>query len=298
MSPWLFNVYMDGVVREVEARVFGRGVELVEEDGQRWELGQLLFADDTALLADSEEKLCRLVDEFGRVCDRRKLRVNVGKSKVMRCTRSEDGVRMNVRLNGEVLEEVEKFKYLGSMVAAGGGVEADVCNRVNEGCKMLGAMKSVMKCRELGMNVKRELYERIIMPVVLYGAETWGLREAERQKLNVFEMRCLRSMAGVTRFDRIRNEEVRRRTGVEDELAMRVDRCVLRWFGHMERMEGGRLVKKVMKANVNGSRMRGRPKYGWKDGVKRALSNRGMSVEEASECAKDRNEWRKRLTRR
>ena len=49
---------------------------------------QLLFADDTALVADSEKKLRRLVSEFGRICERRKLRVNVGKSKVMRCSRN------------------------------------------------------------------------------------------------------------------------------------------------------------------------------------------------------------------
>ena len=72
--------------------------------------------------------------EFGRVCERRKLRVNVGKSKVMRCTRNEDGARLNVMLNGEALEEVDQFKYLGSVIAANVGVEADVHHRVNEGC--------------------------------------------------------------------------------------------------------------------------------------------------------------------
>ena len=81
--------------------------------------------------------------------------MNVGKSKVMRCTRSEDGARLNVMLNGEALEEVDHFKYLGSVVAANGGVEADVRHRVNEGCKVLGALKGVMKNRGLGMNVKK-----------------------------------------------------------------------------------------------------------------------------------------------
>ena len=57
-----------------------------------------MFPDDTVGVADSERKLCRLVTEFGRVCERRKLRVNVGKSKVMRCTRNEDGARLNVVL--------------------------------------------------------------------------------------------------------------------------------------------------------------------------------------------------------
>ena len=61
-------------------------------------------------MADSEEKLCRLVSEFGRVYKRRELRVNVGKSKVMRCSRHGNGHRMHVILNGEPLEEVGCFK--------------------------------------------------------------------------------------------------------------------------------------------------------------------------------------------
>ena len=77
----------------------------------RFELNQLLCAD-TTLVADSE-KLYRLVSEFSRVCKRRKLRVNVSKSKVMRCSRYENGGRMRARLNGKPLEEVGCFKYLG-----------------------------------------------------------------------------------------------------------------------------------------------------------------------------------------
>ena len=93
MSPWLFNVDMNGVVREVNVRVLGKGLELLSANGGRFEINQLLFAYDTSLVADSE-KLCRLVSEFGRVCERRKLRVNVGKSKVMRCSRYGNGDRM------------------------------------------------------------------------------------------------------------------------------------------------------------------------------------------------------------
>ena len=132
-----------------------RGLKLVDGNDNEWELNQLLFADDTVVVADSGRKLCQLVTEFGRVCERRKLRVNVGKSKVMKCTRNEDGARLNVMLNGEALEEVDQFKYLGSVIAANGGVEADVRHRVNEGCKVLGALKGVMKNRGLGMNVKK-----------------------------------------------------------------------------------------------------------------------------------------------
>ena len=115
MSPWLFNVYMDGVVREVNVRVLGKELELPSANASRFEINQLLLADDTALVADSEEKLGRLVCEFGRVCERRKLRVNVGslstvpnnsKVTVIRCSRYGNGDRMHVILNGEPLEEV------------------------------------------------------------------------------------------------------------------------------------------------------------------------------------------------
>ncbi len=71
----------------------------------------MLFADDTALVADSEGRLRQLVDEFGSVCKKRKLRVNESTSKVMKYTRLADGRRMNVALIGEVLEEVECLKY-------------------------------------------------------------------------------------------------------------------------------------------------------------------------------------------
>ena len=62
------------------------------------------------------------MSEFGRICER-KLRVNVGKSKVMSCTRDGNGGRMYVILNGEALEEADCFKYLGSQVTADGGCE-------------------------------------------------------------------------------------------------------------------------------------------------------------------------------
>ncbi len=70
----------------------------------------MLFPDDTALVADSEGRLRQLVEEFGCVCKKRKLRVNESKSKVTNCSRFVGGRRINGVLNGEVLEEIERFK--------------------------------------------------------------------------------------------------------------------------------------------------------------------------------------------
>ena len=165
-------------------------------------------------------------------------------------------------------------------------------HRVNEECKVLDALKGVMKNKGLGMNVKKALYEKVVVPTVMYGSESWGMKVTERQKLNVFEMKCLRSMTGVSRLDRPRNEVVRARTGVRRKLATRVDMNVLRWFGQVERMNNERLPEKVMNVKVDGRSARGRTRFGWMDGVKRSLNDRRMDVREASEHARNRNEWR------
>ena len=293
MSPWLFNIYMDGVVKEVSERVQGSGLGLIGEDGLRYEVSQLLFADDTALVADSVEELERLVHEFDRVCKKRKLKVNVGKSKVMKSTRDANAGALQISLNGEVLEEVRKFSYLGSCVESSNGCVEEVAARVEKGYQTWGALKGVTKCRSLGMSAKRKLYESVVIPAVTYGAETWAMRMEERRSLNVLEMRCLRSMAGLTRRDRVRNEEVRRRTGVLKPLDQRVDEKLLRWFGHVERMDEERLLKRVSLSSVEGRNRRGRPKMEWMDGVKKALSSRNLTIEQAKVVVNDRSEWRR-----
>ena len=78
-------------------RVLGKGLKLLCANGGRFEIDQLLFTDDTALVANSDQK-CGLVSEFGRVCRRRKLRVNVGKSKVMKWSRYGNGGRIHIIL--------------------------------------------------------------------------------------------------------------------------------------------------------------------------------------------------------
>ena len=88
---------------------------------------------------------------------------------------------------------------------------------------------------------------------------------------------------------------MRARTGVRRELATRVDKS-LRWFGHVEKMDNERLLKKVMNAKVDGRSARGRPRFGWLDGVKRALNDRRVDVRETSERARNRNEWRTIVT--
>ena len=184
------------------------------------------------------------------------------------------------------------FKYLGLQVAADGGCESYVVHIMNEGYKAWEAPKSVLSNRGLWIKARKCLYEGVIIRTALYGAEAWGMRSAERRKVNVLDMKCLRSLIGVSRMDRVRNEEVCRRAGVEMELASRADQRVLRWFGDVERMDYYRMTRRVLMAEVSGGRVRGRPRLGWMDGANVALGNKGMTVEAARQCAKDRKEWR------
>ena len=76
------------------------------------------------------------------------------------------------------------------------------------------------------------------------------MRSVERIKVNVLKMKCLRSLVGVARVDRVRNEEVRKRAGIERDLASRADQRVLRWFGHVERMDEFRMARRVFGKKV------------------------------------------------
>ena len=89
----------------------------------------------------------------------------------------------------------------------------------------------------------------------------------EKERVNVLEIKCLRSLVGVSRIDRVRNEEVRRSAGRERELASRADLRVLRWFGHVERLDEYRMARRVLMAEVSGGRVLVRPRLAWMDGV-------------------------------
>ena len=123
-------------------------------------------------------------------------------------------------------------------MAADGRCERDVVHRMNEGNRAWEAMKSVLSNRGPGIKAKKCLYEGVIVPSRRCTEQKHGgMRSAERKKVNILEVRCLRSLVGVSRMDRVRNEEVRRRAGIERELASRADQRVLRCLGHVERMD-------------------------------------------------------------
>ena len=158
--------------------------------------------------------------------------------------------------------------YLNYLIySAHGGCESCVVHRMNEEYRAWGALKSVLSNRGLGIKANKCQYG-VIVPPALYGAEARCLRSAEKRKVNVLEMKCLISLVGVSRMDRVRNEEVRWRAGIERELASRADQRVLRWFGHVERLDEYRMTRRLLLAEVSGGWVRGRPRLGFMGCVK------------------------------
>ena len=110
--------------------------------------------------------------------------------------------------------------------------EVDVSFVFGEAKRVAGTVRKLWKNGNLGVEAKM-LQEGVVVCMSQYVAEMWGLRETERRKFDVFEMRCLRSICGLTFSNRERNEEVRRRAQEVGQLSGRVDQCVLRWLGNV-----------------------------------------------------------------
>ena len=291
MSPWLFNLYMDEVVKSMNRQ--GRGMK-VKYGGIDEEVNVFLFADDTVLIAETEDELGELVEEFVRNCDEKGLKINVKKTKVMRVGeggRGGGGGDSNINIGGEKVERERKFRYLGVDLLENGSMDGEIDHRLAEGNRVMGALREIFK-KGVSREVKMKLYESVFIPTVTYGCEAWVMNTKVRRKIEVLEMRVLREIAGVRRVDRVRNKRIRYMCGSSVSLVGLVERRILRWFGHLIRMNEVRLVKRIMMGEIEGGRGRGRPGKIWADGVKEILRELGLSWEGAIELAKDRKGWR------
>ena len=130
-----------------------------------------------------------------------------------------------------------------------------------------------------------------MIPTAVYASKTWSLSAQEKRKIEVFEMMSLRNICGIRRVDRVRNAIIKERCGCEFSVLERIDRNVLRWFGHVERMGEERLVKRVYRANMEGNRGKGELQKRWRVEVKDLLLGRRLSETEGMMLARDRDAW-------
>src|ERR1700755_3180917 len=209
-----------------------------------------------------------LVKEFVRECASKGLRVNSAKSKVMRIGGGNEAIRggewEGVEVGREKFEEVEEFKYLGMLVEGKGGMDGEIKNRVLEGMKVLGGLREVWKKGKFLKEIKIRMFECMSLLSALYGCETWMITVLERKSLNVFEMKSLRAICKLGSIDRIKNERIREMCEWKRGVVDRAEEGVIKWFGHMCRMNEDRMVGKVLRFEVDGGRRReGQSGDGW-----------------------------------
>ena len=138
----------------------------------------------------------------------------------------------------------------------------------------------------MSLRMKGELYKACVRSAMIYGSETWTVKEEQKRKLETNEMRMLRMICGVTLRDRISNEEIRSRVHVAP-LGTVITRNRLRWFGHVVRREDESLIKQALDMRAE-RRGRGRPKLRWEELVSRDMKIKGLSREDAL----NREYWR------
>ena len=189
--------------------------------------------------------------------------MNISKSKVMVVSR-EGGHKANIKVEVEKMKQVECYRYLGTDIHESGRMEEEIAHKVREGEKVGGALRAVWRGKNMSVKAMRGMYEAIVVPTVTYGSEAWVMNKRERSRVEAVEMKCLRAICGVTKFDRVRNDWIQEGTGVKMKLGERIEQANLRWYGHVRRMDEGRHPRRMEESEVPGKRTKeGQGKGGW-----------------------------------
>ena len=278
-SPLLFNTVMDFVCRAVLAECEAEGIQGIRVgyriDGMLTApprpcsdflaVLMLLYADDVCLLCSTEQELKHALEVFERVSAKWGLRLNYDKTKVMVVAAgqaqpdtqpsSQPGFQQVVAekrpplaLQRGSVGWVSHYKYLGSEVEEYMQQERELARRISLASETFRKLHKVLRCAQVSLKAKMDVYKTIVLPMLLYGAaESWAPTEAQTQRLDVFHTRCLRRMLGVTVLD-ISNSELFERTGARPVSAI-LREYRLRWLGHVARREDSRWVKQLLFAH-------------------------------------------------
>nr|VZI24094.1 unnamed protein product [Spirometra erinaceieuropaei] len=199
-----------------------------------------------------------------------------------------------ISVNGTQLQVVENFPYLGSTLSRTTKIDDEVANRISKASQAFGRLLSTVWNRHgLQMNTKLKMYKAVILPTLLYGAETWTVYTRQARRLNHFHLSCLRRILRLNWQDRIPDTDVLERTGMLSIYSM-LRQMQLRWSGHLVRMDDERLPKRLFYGDVaTGSRRQGGPIRRYKDTLKSSLKLLQINPANWEELACDRPAWRR-----
>nr|VZI30317.1 unnamed protein product [Spirometra erinaceieuropaei] len=259
---------------------------------------ELLFADDCALNTTSEEEMQRSMDLFSAACENFGLVINTHKTVVMHQPPPNSATAPNappqISVNETQLQVVENLPYLGSTLSHNTKIDDEVANRISKASQAFGRLRSTVWNRHsLQLSTKLMLYKAVILPTLLYVAETWAVYAKQARFLNHFHLSCLRRIQRLKWQDRILDSDVLERTGILSIYAI-LRQIQLRWSGHLVRMDDDRLPKRLFYGDVaTGSCRQGGQICRYKDTLKSSLKCLQINPTNWEELALDRPTWRR-----
>ena len=170
LSPCLFNLYAEYIMRNAGLEETQAGLKIARRN-----INNLRYADDTTLMAESEEELQSLLMKVKVESEKVGLKLNIQKTKIMK-----SGPTTSGEIDGETVETVSDFIFLGSKITTDGDCSHEIKRRLFLGRKVMTNLDSIFESRDIALPTKVRLVKAMVFPVFMYGCESWTVKKAER----------------------------------------------------------------------------------------------------------------------
>uniref|UniRef100_A0A8D2KTX7 ribonuclease H n=1 Tax=Varanus komodoensis TaxID=61221 RepID=A0A8D2KTX7_VARKO len=278
LSPCLFNLYAEHIIRKAGLDESPVGIKIAGRN-----INNLGYADDTTLMAESEEELKSLLMRVKEESAKVGLKINIKKTKIMASS-----PLTSSQIDGEEMEVVTDFIFLGSKITADRDCSQEIKRRLLLGRKAMANLDSILKSRDITLPTKVRIVKAMVFPVAMYACESWTIRKAQCRRIEAFELWCWRRLLRVPWTARRSNRSVLEETNPDCSLEGQILKMKLKYFGHLMRRKDS-LEKSLMQGTIDGKRRRGRQRMRWLDGVIEAV---GVSLSGLREMVEDRKAWR------
>ena len=182
LSSCLFNFYGEYIMWNAGLDKAQAGIKIAGRN-----ISNLRYADDTTLMAESEEELKSLLMKVKEESGKAGLKLNIQKMKIM-----SSGPITSWQIDGETMEAVTGFIVLGSKITADGDCSHEIKRYFLLGRKAMANLDSILKSRDITLLTKVHLVKVTVFPVVMCGCKSWTIKKAESRRINVFELWCWR----------------------------------------------------------------------------------------------------------
>ena len=293
LAPSLFNTCMDWIMdRVVDQSHCGASIG-------NFKVTDLDFADDAVILAESLEVLVLALETFQEEAKPLGLKVSWVKTKVQVFGDLLDDAVRSVHACGEDIEIKESFTYLGSVVHNSGRSDQEVLRRLGLAYGVMDSIdKSIWRCRYLSRRTKLRIFKSLVLPVFLYGCETWTLSRDLERRVDAFGTKCLRRIMGYRWLDYVTNERLLQETESRPITCI-VRQRQLQLYGNVARLPEVDPAHRVVseRDNPEWRRPRGRPQNSWLRKVDESLGRLGLGRRAAWGLAGgDPRAWRQRVS--